>query len=58
MTREFLADTGLDEAFVERVVYLVSHHHTLTGIEGMDQICVTSGCPPPPGMRSLSSVLK
>lgn len=36
MTREFLADTGLDAEFVERVVYLVSHHHTLTGIEGMD----------------------
>lgn len=36
MVRDFLADTHLSPAIVARVAYLVGHHHTLTGIEGMD----------------------
>ena len=36
MVGAFLADCGLSAAQVERVKYLVGHHHTLTGIEGMD----------------------
>lgn len=34
--REFLHDTGLTLAQVDRVAYLVSHHHTLTDIDGID----------------------
>lgn len=36
MVRDFLADTSLSPAIIDRVSYLVGHHHTLTGIEGMD----------------------
>lgn len=34
--REFLKEFDFDEAYKERVVYLISHHHTLTDINGMD----------------------
>ena len=33
MTRELLAPFHLPESFVERVVWLVGHHHTVTGVE-------------------------
>ena len=36
MVAAFLADAGMSAAQVERVKYLVGHHHTLTGIEGLD----------------------
>ena len=36
LTAEFLKDTGYSEEFIERVVYLVGHHHTLTDINGID----------------------
>ena len=36
MVKEFLADSGLDAEQIDRVAYLVGHHHTLTGIDGMD----------------------
>ena len=36
LTFEFLKSFEMDEAFVNRVAYLVGHHHTLTQIEGMD----------------------
>lgn len=36
LVREFLADTGMTEEQIDRVAYLVSHHHTLQGIEGLD----------------------
>ena len=36
LVRAFLADSGMTEARVERIAYLVGHHHTLTGIDGMD----------------------
>lgn len=36
MVRDFLRDTGLTERQVERVAFLVGHHHTLIGIDGMD----------------------
>lgn len=32
----FLIDSGLSEKQIERVKYLVGHHHTLTDIDGMD----------------------
>ena len=36
MVREFLHDTGLTDAQINRVAFLVGHHHTFTGIEGAD----------------------
>lgn len=33
---EFLKDSGLSAAQIDRIVYLVSHHHTLDHIEGID----------------------
>ncbi len=32
----FLAEFGLDSAVEERVVFLVTHHHTFDGIAGLD----------------------
>ena len=32
----FLEGTGIEQAVIERVAYLVGHHHTLTDIEGRD----------------------
>ena len=36
MVREFLADTGLNDLQMERIVYLVGHHHTFSDIDGLD----------------------
>ena len=36
LAKEFLQGTGLGEQQIERVAWLVGHHHTLTGVEGMD----------------------
>ena len=36
MTAEFLAEYALPADFVERVVWLVGHHHTLSGVETME----------------------
>lgn len=36
LTRDFLRDTGLAPEAAERIVYLVGHHHTPEGIDGMD----------------------
>ena len=36
LAREFLQDSGLRESQIDRVVYLVGHHHTYTAIEGLD----------------------
>ncbi len=33
---QFLKGSGLSQACVGRVVYLVGHHHTLTGVDGPD----------------------
>lgn len=34
--RKMLAGLGYDEELIARVCYLVGHHHTYTGIDGMD----------------------
>ena len=34
--RNFLADAGLPAEQVDRVAYLVGHHHTYMGIDGID----------------------
>ena len=36
MVRDFLADTGMTAAQIDRVAYLAGHHHTLRDIEGID----------------------
>ncbi len=36
LVREFLAGTDLSEAQIDRVAFLVGHHHTLNEINGMD----------------------
>ena len=36
MVRAFLCDTGMTEAQIDRVAFLVGHHHTLTDVEGDD----------------------
>ena len=36
MVREFLADTGLTDGEIDRVAFLVGHHHTLEGIDRVD----------------------
>lgn len=36
LTAEFLRDSGLTQSQIDRVVYLVGHHHTLNGIHGPD----------------------
>ena len=36
MVRAFLVDAGIDAAQIDRVAYLVGHHHTFSGIDGTD----------------------
>ncbi len=36
LAEEFLQDSGWPKDFIERVVFLVGHHHTIKNIEGMD----------------------
>lgn len=36
MVREFLSDSDLTQDQIERAAFLVGHHHTFTGIEGVD----------------------
>lgn len=36
LTAEFLKDTGHSQEFINRVVYLVGHHHTIKDIKGLD----------------------
>ena len=36
LVREFLSDTDLTPVQVERIAYLVGHHHTLTDVDGLD----------------------
>lgn len=36
LVKEFLKDTGLSEEFIDRVAFLVGHHHTISGMDGMD----------------------
>lgn len=36
LVSEFLKDTGYSEEFINRVKFLVGHHHTFTNITGLD----------------------
>ena len=34
--KEFLADSGMTKAQIDRVAFLVGHNHTIKGIDGLD----------------------
>ncbi|MHC6179073.1 HD domain-containing protein [Clostridium sp. JNZ X4-2] len=36
LAKEFLKGSGYSDEFIERVIFLVEHHHTLKDIVGMD----------------------
>ena len=36
LVKKFLSGTGVSEAQIERVAFLVGHHHTFTGIDSAD----------------------
>lgn len=36
LSKEFLADTDLERDIIDRVSFLVGHHHTLAGVDGID----------------------
>ena len=36
MVREFYKDTGMSDEMLDRICYLVGHHHTFTDVDGMD----------------------
>lgn len=36
LTREFLREAGLPESMLERIVFLVGHHHTVDLVDGED----------------------
>ena len=36
MVKAFLADAGLSAAKIDRIAWLVDHHHTLSDIDGLD----------------------
>ena len=36
LTESFLADTGLTGVEIARIAYLVGHHHTYEGVDGLD----------------------
>lgn len=36
LVKELLKDFSLDQDFIERVAYLVGHHHTYQGVDGLD----------------------
>ena len=36
MVRDFLSDAGMTEEQIDRVAFLVGHHHTFIGIDGLD----------------------
>ena len=36
LTRQFFENTDVPQDMLERIVYLVSHHHTLAPIDGLD----------------------
>lgn len=36
LVREFYSDAGMDSGMLERICYLVGHHHTYNSVDGMD----------------------
>ena len=68
LAADFLKDSGLSQTVIDRVVYLVGHHHTYTGVDGADyQILLEadylvnageSGYPPEAIRRTRETVFK
>lgn len=68
MVRDFLAETGISEGQIDRVAFLVGHHHTFTSIDGMDyQILVEAdyianatedGCSKENAVNFLTKIMK
>lgn len=43
MVREFLSDSGMTQEQIERIAFLVGHHHTFTNVDALDyQILIES----------------
>ena len=38
LVREFFKDTGMDEKMLERICYLVGHHHTFRNVDALIDI--------------------
>lgn len=36
LVRDFLADSGMNAQQIDRISYLIAHHHTVTEIDGID----------------------
>ena len=36
MIREFFADTDVEKSMVDRIDYMIAHHHTYTDVDGID----------------------
>ena len=36
MVKDFLTDSGMSEEQINRIAFLVGHHHTFTDIDGID----------------------
>ncbi len=36
LAEEFLKESGLPDEMTERIIFLVGHHHTLQGVDGID----------------------
>lgn len=41
--REILEKLGAEEELIDRVCFLIAHHHTYTGVEGMDYRILVEG---------------
>ena len=40
LLRPFFADFGLPADILERIIFLVTHHHTYTNVDGLDYQCM------------------
>lgn len=36
LVRDFLKDSDLQQEQIDRIAFLIAHHHTFTGVEGLD----------------------
>lgn len=43
LLRDFFQDTDVEKERLERIIYLVSHHHTYTNVDGLDYRILLEG---------------
>lgn len=43
LLRDFFRDTDIEDDRLERIIYLVSHHHTYTNVDGIDYRILLEG---------------